>query len=228
MPRHDRHHGEDDFMTRDRERSYRDFEDDRDYGRRDDSAFFGGESRELNMRRGRRGGWGSLLGDESSGSRGREMRSRYESRDERGYGPDDYNRDRIPTDETERLISSNKVEGTPVYDRNGDRLGSIQNFMVDKFRGKVVYAVLKHSSGFLGLDERYYPLDWDQLTYDQRLGGYHIAMTEDQLKQSGSWDRNERWGRMLPDRERFDRERDSERRGEYSRDYGRRSMREFW
>ena len=88
---------------------------------------------------------------------------RSEGRGQRGYGPDDYNRKGIPTDETERLISSNKVEGTPVYDRNGERLGSIQNFMVDKFRGKVVYAVLKHSSGFLGLDERYYPLDWDQL-----------------------------------------------------------------
>ena len=223
MPRHDWHHGEDDFMTRDRERGYRDFDDDRDYGRRDDGAFFGGDRRELSTRRGRVGGWGSLLGDESSGSRNREMWRR-----ERGYGPDDTNQNGIPTDETERLISSSKVEGTPVYDRNGDRLGSIQNFMVDKFRGKVVYAVLRHSSGFLGLDERYYPLDWDQLRYDERLGGYHIDWTEDQLKQSGSWDRNERWGRMQSDRQQFDRDRDSEPRREYGRgrEYDR-SMREY-
>ena len=96
--------------------------------------------------------------------------------------------------------------------------------MVDKFRGKVVYAVLKHSSGFLGLDERYFPLDWDQLRYDERLGGYHIDMTEDRLKQSGSWDRNERWSRMQPDRVR-----DSEPRREFSRrDDDRSSTREFW
>jgi sporulation protein YlmC with PRC-barrel domain len=227
MPRQDWHHGDDEFMTRDRERGYREF-DDRDYGN-DRRALFGGDRGELSMRRGRMGGWGSLLNDESSGGRERETRSRSEGR-ERGYGPDDYNRDRIPTDETERLIASNKVEGTPVYDRNGDRLGSIHNFMVDKFRGKVVYAVLKHSSGFLGLDERYYPLDWNQLTYDERLGGYHIDMTEDQLKQSGSWDRSERWGRMQSDRERFDRDRDSDRRREFSRDRDRDrgSMREVW
>lgn len=38
----------------------------------------------------------------------------------------------IATDETNRLIASNKVEGTAVYDRNGNRLGSVYNFMVDK------------------------------------------------------------------------------------------------
>ena len=31
------------------------------------------------------------------------------------------------TDETDRLISSNKVEGTAVYNRQGERLGSIYN-----------------------------------------------------------------------------------------------------
>ena len=229
MPRRD-WHGEDEFMARDRERGYRDFDDDRDYARREGGAFFGGDRRELSMRRGRMGGWGSLLNDESSGGRDREMGFRSDGRGRRGYGPDDYNRKGIPTDETERLISSSKVEGTPVYDRNGDRLGLIQNFMVDKFRGKVVYAVLRHSSGFLGLDERYYPLDWDQLSYDERLGGYHIEMSEDQLKQSGSWDRNERWGRTPYDRQEFDRDRDSDRRREYGRDRDsdRSSRRELW
>ena len=209
MPRHDQR---DDFMMRERgERDYRDFDD------RDRGAFFGGGRRELRMRR-EKGGWGDLMSDESSGGR---MRSRSGHREERSYGPDDDRRG-IATDETERLIASNKVEGTPVYDRHGDRLGSIQNFMVDKFRGKVVYAVLRHSSGFLGLDERFYPLDWDQLTFDTRLGGYHIDMTEDQLKSRGSWDKNERWRErssgMRPDRDRFDRERELGRSRAYDRE----------
>lgn len=217
MPRHD-WRDDDDFMTRERrERGYQEFEGrGGDYGgrdREDRGSFFrrGGES---GTYRGRTGGWGSLLDDESSGGRDR-MRGRSERRD-RDFGPDDHRRD-IPRDETERLIASNKVEGTPVYDRNGERLGSIHNFMVDKFRGQVVYAVLKHSSGFLGLDDRYYPLDWDQLTYDERLGGYHIDMVEDQLTGLGSWDRSERWeargsGRGSG-REQMGRSRDYEMRG---------------
>jgi hypothetical protein len=38
----------------------------------------------------------------------------------------------VETDETEDLIASNKVEGTAVYNRQGERLGDIYNFMVSK------------------------------------------------------------------------------------------------
>jgi sporulation protein YlmC with PRC-barrel domain len=210
MPRHD-----EDLMSRDRgdmghgrERRYRDYED------RDRGAFFSDRG-EPSMRR-RKGGWPGLLGDESSGGRGRSDR-------DRGFGPDD-ERSGIPRDETERLIASNKVEGTPVYDRNGDRMGTVHNFMVDKFRGRVMYAVLKSGSGFLGLDDRYYPLDWDQLTFDTNLGGYRLDMLEEDLHRFGSWDRNERWSERGPrsERGRFDSDRDRMDRGAIrDRDYER-------
>ena len=46
------------------------------------------------------------------------------------------------TDETNRLISSQKVDGTAVYNRSGDRLGDVDHMMIDKFTGQVEYAVL--------------------------------------------------------------------------------------
>ena len=123
------------------------------------------------------------------------------------------------------------MEGRPVYGRTEDRLGSIHNFMVDKFRGRVVYAVLKSGTGFLGLDERYYPLEWDQLTFDTRLGGYRVDMVEEDLERSGSWDRNERWsqGGSMRDRGRFERDRyyEPQRSRMRNSDYGR-DMREPW
>jgi sporulation protein YlmC with PRC-barrel domain len=204
MPRHE---WNDDTMSRERDRGQRDFDE------RRGGAFFGrGREREDRSPRG-------LMRDESSGG----MR-RSDYRSERSYGPDDFSND-IPTDETARLIASNKVEGTPVYDRNGDRLGSVYNFMVDKFRGQVVYAVLRHSKGFLGLDERYYPIDWDQLTYDTRLGGYHVNMTEYDLTRSGSWDSRERWQGRSRDMGR-DRERGRER--DYRPDFERGGLNEPW
>jgi hypothetical protein len=36
------------------------------------------------------------------------------------------------TDETDRLISPDKVEGTSVYNRNSDNIGSIDHLMIDK------------------------------------------------------------------------------------------------
>lgn len=87
----------------------------------------------------------------------------------------------IATDETTSLIASNKVEGTAVYNRQGDRLGSIYNFMVDKVSGNVEYAVLSFG-GFLGLGGDYYPLPWNMLTYDTSQGGYVVDLDKSMLE----------------------------------------------
>jgi hypothetical protein len=87
----------------------------------------------------------------------------------------------VAIDETRRLIASNKVEGTAVYNSAGEHLGSVYNFMVDKFTGQVAYAVMSFG-GFLGLGESYHPLPWKALTYDTRLGGYVVDLDRDRLE----------------------------------------------
>lgn len=84
-------------------------------------------------------------------------------------------------DETASLISSAKVEGTPVYRSNGDKIGHIDSVMIDKRGGKVAYAVLRFG-GFLGFGDDYYPLPWSLLTYNEKLGGYEVNISDDQLK----------------------------------------------
>lgn len=81
----------------------------------------------------------------------------------------------IATDETNRLIASNKVEGTNVYNREGEKLGTIYNFMVDKRSGGVEYAVMQFG-GLFGLGSDYYPLPWDILAYDPGQGGYVVNL----------------------------------------------------
>jgi len=87
----------------------------------------------------------------------------------------------IETDETAELIASNKVEGTAVYDRDGEKLGTIYNFMVDKRSGQVEYAVLSFG-GLFGLGSDYYPLPWETLSYDEDEGGYVVEIDKDQLQ----------------------------------------------
>ncbi|HTH29332.1 MAG TPA: PRC-barrel domain-containing protein [Sphingobium sp.] len=87
----------------------------------------------------------------------------------------------IETDESTSLIASNKVEGTAVYNRAGERLGTIYNFMVDKISGDVRYAVLSFG-GFLGIGQDYYPLPWDMLEYDTGKGGYVVDLDKSQLE----------------------------------------------
>jgi sporulation protein YlmC with PRC-barrel domain len=86
----------------------------------------------------------------------------------------------MATNETHELISSDKVEGTSVYDRSGNKLGTVSSVMLDKRSGHVAYAVLSFG-GFLGMGSSYYPLPWKELTYDPNQSGYIVNVTKEQL-----------------------------------------------
>jgi PRC-barrel domain len=94
--------------------------------------------------------------------------------------------------ETFSLIGSDKVEGTPVYRSNGDKVGTIERIMIDKLSGKVAYAVMSFG-GFLGIGEDYYPLPWSLLTYNTRLDGYEVNISEQQLKGAPKYSKHENW-----------------------------------
>jgi sporulation protein YlmC with PRC-barrel domain len=78
------------------------------------------------------------------------------------------------------VISSDKVEGTAVYNAAGDKLGSIDNLVIDKRSGLVRYAVLEFG-GFLGIGTDRYPVPWSMLTYDTEKDGYVVPITAEQL-----------------------------------------------
>jgi sporulation protein YlmC with PRC-barrel domain len=96
----------------------------------------------------------------------------------------------VETDETDTLIASNKVEGTAVYNPDGEKLGSIYNFMVDKEDGQVEYAVLQFG-GFLGMGADYYPVPWTALEYDEAQGGYVIDVDKKFLESAPRYAANE-------------------------------------
>src|ERR1700719_944051 len=77
----------------------------------------------------------------------------------------------VATDETLNLISADKVVGPSVYNRQGEKLGSVYTLMLNKLNGQVAYAVMSFG-GFLGIGESYHPLPWRILSYDTALGGY--------------------------------------------------------
>lgn len=87
----------------------------------------------------------------------------------------------VEDDETHDLIASDKVEGTAVYGRDGEKIGTVHNFMVGKRTGEVAYAVVS-IGGFLGLGETRHALPWDELDYDEHKQGYRIRGTKDELK----------------------------------------------
>jgi len=97
---------------------------------------------------------------------------------------------RLPTDETDRTIASDKVEGTVVFDAKDQKIGTIQSLMIDKYSGHVQYAVMSFG-GFLGIGERYHPLPWSALRYDEKQGGYVVGINKKALETGPSFARGE-------------------------------------
>jgi hypothetical protein len=85
------------------------------------------------------------------------------------------------TDTNHSVISSERVEGTAVYNAAGDRLGSIDCVMIDKLSGQVRYAVLEFG-GFLGMGTDRYPLPWSTLEYDTTMDGYVVPLDKSTLE----------------------------------------------
>jgi len=89
--------------------------------------------------------------------------------------------------ETFNLIAADKVEGTAVYNPAGEKLGTVENLMIDKQSGRVGYAVMSFG-GFLGMGESRHPLPWDTLKYDTNLSGYVVDMDLDLLRGAPTYD----------------------------------------
>ena len=71
------------------------------------------------------------------------------------------------------LIASDRVEGTAVYDRDGEKIGTVRKLMLGKIDGQVRYVVMG-SGGMFGFGEDDVPLPWDSLDFDKDLGGYKL------------------------------------------------------
>ncbi len=84
-------------------------------------------------------------------------------------------------DTAHELISSARVEGTPVFGGDGEKIGTIEAVLIHKVTGQATYAVLTFG-GLLHRREHVYPLPWSQLTYDRNSHGYVIDLTRDEIE----------------------------------------------
>ena len=90
------------------------------------------------------------------------------------------------TTSTHDVISSERVEGTTVYNTAGEKLGTIDDLMIDKISGQVRYAVMEFG-GFLGMGTDRYPIPWNMLEYDTSQEGYVVPLDKAKLEGAPSY-----------------------------------------
>lgn len=88
------------------------------------------------------------------------------------------------------LINAEKVNGTSVYNLQGEKLGTVEDIMIDKVSGKAIYAVMSFG-GFLGIGDKHHPLPWSTLKYDTSKEGYVVDLDKDRLMDAPTYDDKE-------------------------------------
>ncbi|HTT03409.1 MAG TPA: PRC-barrel domain-containing protein [Steroidobacteraceae bacterium] len=78
-------------------------------------------------------------------------------------------------------IRAKKVIGTKVEDPSGRNIGEVEDVILDKQSNSIMFAVIGFG-GFLGVAEKYHPLPWSALNYDEGRGSYIVNYTKEQLQ----------------------------------------------
>ncbi len=78
-------------------------------------------------------------------------------------------------------IRAKKVLGTNVKDAAGNKIGEVEDIVLDKESNNIMFAVVSFG-GFLGMGEKYHPMPWSMLDYDEDADGYVVSVTKEQLK----------------------------------------------
>lgn len=78
-------------------------------------------------------------------------------------------------------ILASKVKGTAVYGPDGNKIGHVEDVVLDKQSDHIMFAALGFG-GVLGMGENYYPVPWSMLDYRQDKGGYVVPITKEKLE----------------------------------------------
>jgi hypothetical protein len=88
------------------------------------------------------------------------------------------------------LIPADRVNGTDVYSKAGDKLGKIEDVAIEKVSGEVAYAILSFG-GVLGLGAKFHPVPWKLLKYDEDKRAYIVPMSKADLEKAPMIDETE-------------------------------------
>ena len=86
-----------------------------------------------------------------------------------------------------QAIRATKVTGTSVYNTAGEKIGHVEDVVLDKLSDSIMFAVIGFG-GFLGVGEKYHPVPWSLLDYDKSKNGYVVSLSKDVLQAAPAYD----------------------------------------
>ena len=83
-------------------------------------------------------------------------------------------------------ILASKVKGTNIYNLAGDKIGHVEDVVLDKQSDSIMFAALGFG-GVLGMGEKFGPGPWSMLDYSPDKGGYVVPLSKDVLERAPTY-----------------------------------------
>lgn len=77
-------------------------------------------------------------------------------------------------------IKGSYILGKQVLNSENDRLGKIEDIVLDKKSGQVLYVVLSFDT-FMGLGDQLYALPWSAIDFDMIEQGFRLVLKKDEI-----------------------------------------------
>lgn len=87
------------------------------------------------------------------------------------------------------VVKSSEVLGVEVKSMSREKLGSINDMVIDKASGKVKYVVLDFG-GFLSFGNKFFAIPWGLFTYDTVEDCFLIKLDKEQLNNAPGFDKD--------------------------------------
>jgi sporulation protein YlmC with PRC-barrel domain len=88
-----------------------------------------------------------------------------------------------------RIMAAATLEGDEVINGAGEKLGTIDEIMLDVSSGRVAYAVLA-AGGFLGMGDKLFAIPWNALTLDVDKECFVLDVDKDRLENAPGFDKD--------------------------------------
>lgn len=86
-------------------------------------------------------------------------------------------------------LSASTITGDNVRNLDGDKLGHIEELIIDLDGGRINYAVLS-SGGFLGLGDKLFAIPWDMLNVDTENKEIVVDLSKETLENAPGFDKD--------------------------------------
>lgn len=88
------------------------------------------------------------------------------------------------------LLSAATITGDEVCNLKDEKLGTIEDIMLDTQNGRIRYAVLS-CGGFLGMGDRLFAIPWSALTLDSAQKRFTLDLDKERLKNAPGFDKDD-------------------------------------